>query len=180
MAVLLNGLTGCAADDGDEGDFKDDSEESQVSLTSAAVINAWTPYTSEEYPPIVCDGASAFSAVQCSGSNCDNIRAYCPATRGSRGASTWTTYFSEEGTDYRFCGANQWVTGLSCRGRYCDDISLQCTTISGVYPTNCYWTGWISEEGGGYLGFGSGYYARGAQCDGDFCDNKRWYVCQMY
>lgn len=175
----LSSLVACAAEDNGLKDQGDDAEGVEISETSAAVINAWTPYTSEENPPIVCDGVSAFSQVQCSGSNCDNTRAYCRGARGTRGTSTWTSYFSEEGTNYRFCGSNQWVTGLSCQGDYCDNTSLQCTTFTGVSPTNCYWTGWISEEGGGLLNFGSGYFARGAQCDGGHCDSKRWYVCQQ-
>jgi hypothetical protein len=172
--LAASAVVACASDQGGETEAVDIGE------TSAAVINAWTPYTSEEDPPIVCDGVSAFSQVRCSGDYCDNIRAYCrSSSRGTRGTSTWTTYFSEEGTDYRYCGASQWVTGLSCQEDYCDNISLQCTTISGVTPGNCYWTGWISEEGGGLLNFGTGYFARGAQCDGSNCDAKRWYVCQM-
>jgi len=160
-----------------EGDKADD-QGADISSTQQAVTVGWTPWTSEEYPPIVCDSGSLFNAVQCSGSYCDNTSAYCQASGGSVGPSSWTSYFSEEGTNYRYCPAGYWVTGLACRGNYCDDISLQCTRIYSISEANCYWTGWVSEEGGGYLSFGSRYYARGAQCNGSNCDNKRFYVCQ--
>lgn len=30
----------------------------QVESTEQEIVSGWTPYTSEEYPPIVCDGGS--------------------------------------------------------------------------------------------------------------------------
>jgi len=149
-----------------------------IASTQQAVSNAWTAYTSEEYPPIICDSASLMNRVQCSGSNCDNTRAYCQSSGGSLGPSYWTSYFSEETTSYRYCNAGYWVTGLACNGSYCDNNALQCSYIYGISPQNCYWTGWVSEEGGGLLSFGYHYYARGMQCSGGHCDNKRFYVCQ--
>jgi hypothetical protein len=149
-----------------------------ISSTQQAVYSGWTAYTSEEYPPILCDSGAMPNSVQCSGSRCDNTRFYCQPTGGSAGASYWTDYFSEESTNYRFCNAGYWATGLSCNGSYCDNNPLQCTYISGVSAQNCYWTGWVSEEGGGNLAFGYHYYPRGMQCSGGSCDNKRFYVCQ--
>src|SRR6185503_20152266 len=149
-----------------------------VASTEQAIYSGWTPWTSEEYPPISCDSASLMSAFQCSGSYCDNIRAYCQPTGGTLGGSYWTSYFSEEGTNFRYCSPGYWVTGVSCAGAYCDNISLQCSYIGNKTPVHCYWTGWISEENGGYLSFGSGNYMRGVQCSGAYCDNKSFYVCQ--
>ena len=159
-------LGACAL--GDEG----------LASTEQDVISGWTPYTSDEYPPISCDAGSLMNAVQCTGRFCDNIRAYCNPTGGVRGGSYQTPYFSEEGTSWAYCASGYWVTGLSCQGAYCDNVSLQCSYISNITSYNCYWTGWVSEEGGGFLAFGAGYYARGAQCSGAFCDNMRFYVCQ--
>lgn len=168
---------GCAmqVDDGEDA-FDEDS----VGVAAEAIYNGWTPYTSEENPPIVCDGTAMFSAAQCNGRYCDNIRAHCTPTAGTRApSSTWTSPFSEESPNYRYCPSGSWVTGLSCTGKYCDNISLQCSVFNNVSPHSCYWTGWFSEESSGYLNFGSGYFARGAQCDGRYCDNKRFYVCQL-
>jgi hypothetical protein len=169
-------LGACAAD---VQDVDDDAPD--VAAKAEAILNAWTPFTSEEYPPIICDGPSAFSQIQCTGRYCDNTRAYCqPIPGGVRGESTWTDYFSEEGRNSRVCPNNAWITGLSCRGSYCDDISLQCSTVNNVAANDCYWTGLVSEENGGLLPFGSGYLARGARCDGSFCDNLSFYVCRAF
>ncbi len=162
----------------DNGGGTGEQAGADISSTQQAVYNGWTAYTSEEYAPIVCDSAALMNQVQCRGRYCDDTRAYCQPTVGSVGASYWTTYFSEESTDYRYCNAGYWMTGIACSGDYCDNISLQCTYIYGISAKNCYWTGWHSEEGGGALNFGNQYYARGAQCDGSNCDNKRYYVCQ--
>ncbi|WNG48319.1 hypothetical protein F0U60_32460 [Archangium minus] len=180
VAMLMIGSTfvlgGCGV--GAAEDETDGEETTSLATTQQAIYSGWTPYTSEEYAPISCDGGSLISAVQCSGSNCDNIRIYCQPAGGVRGNSYWTTYFSEEGTNYRYCNYGAWVTGIACSGSYCDNISLQCSYMSNFSEKNCYWTGWMSEENGGYLGFGSGYYAVGVQCGGGNCDNKRYYVCQ--
>lgn len=174
-AVVLGGCGVAAAEDEKSGE-----DTGSIASTQQPIYSGWTPYTSEEYAPIICDGGSLISAVQCSGSYCDNIRAYCQPTGGIRGNSYWTTYFSEEGYNYRLCDAGYWVTGIACSRSYCDNISLQCSYISNVQATNCYWTGWMSEENGGYLGFGNGYYATGVQCNRSYCDNKRYYVCRLW
>lgn len=168
MSLVLSAmmLAACASDD------------EELTSTEQAVYSGWTPYTSEEFPPISCDSGSLMSYVQCTGRYCDNIRAYCSPTGGGLGGSYWTGYFSEEGGGPAVCATGYWVTGLSCQGDYCDNVALQCSYISGITAYNCYWTGWISEEGGGTLYFGAGYYARGARCDGNYCDNMSFYVCQ--
>src|SRR5689334_20262445 len=73
-----------------------DAEVADLASTEQAVYSGWTAYTSDEYPPLSCDGASLITAVQCTGRYCDNIRAYCEPSSGVRGGSTWTSYFSEE------------------------------------------------------------------------------------
>ncbi|HWA72985.1 MAG TPA: hypothetical protein VG937_11640 [Polyangiaceae bacterium] len=171
--VVVSSFAACTTEVG-EGE----GEES-VGSVAQKVVNGYTSWTSEEFPPLVCDGASLIDEMNCSGSNCDNMRAYCTPSGGTRGSSTWTSYFSEEGTNYRYCGANQWVTSIACTGGYCDNISLLCTTISGVTPRDCHWTGWMSEENGGALYFGFHYFMRGAQCSGSNCDNLRYYVCTI-
>src|SRR5690242_8019911 len=71
-----------------------DPEDADLASTEQAVYSGWTPFTSDEYPPITCDGVSLMSAVQCTGRYCDNIRAYCTPSTGVRGSSYWTSYFS--------------------------------------------------------------------------------------
>lgn len=162
-----------------EGGLEDGlGEEETIGSTEQEISSGWTPYTSEEYPPIICDSGSLMSAVHCTGSKCDNIQAYCQPTGGSLGATYWTSYFSEEGTNYRYCNSGYWVTGIACTGGNCDNISLMCSQITNKGWGNCHWTGWVSEEYGGYLTFAAGYFPQGVQCSGSNCDNKRFYVCQ--
>lgn len=140
--------------------------------------NGWTPWTSEEYPPVGCDPGSLVGEFGCSGGWCDNVRLDCVPTGQSAGGSSWTSYFSEEGTNYRQCGEGAWMTGIACKGGWCDDVAIQCTSYPNIAAKDCYWTGWISEEGGGTLTFGPGFYARGALCGGSRCDNMRFLICR--
>lgn len=183
---LVACFAACVGEDPEEQDLEavqdledgQDSGSENLSSIEQGIYSGWTPYTSEEYPPIVCDSGSRMSAVQCNGSFCDNIRAYCSPSGGSVSASYWTSHVSEEGTNTRHCNGGYWVTGFACQGSYCDNIALQCSYISNTAANSCYWTGWVSEESGGYLSFGTGYFAKGIQCNGSFCDNKRFYVCR--
>lgn len=179
-AAALGGC-GPASSEG-EGDINNDdaSNAEVVGSSEQAVYSGWTPWISEENPPITCDGGSLIRRVQCSGSYCDNKRVYCEPTGASAGESYWTPYFSEEPQSYQTCASGYWVTGLACRGRYCDNTALQCSLMYNISAdgAGCYWTGWVSEEGGGNLSFGAGYYMRGAQCSGRYCDNMRFYVCR--
>ena len=155
-----------------------DSKDSGQKTAELATFNDWTPYTSEEYPPISCDGSSAFSAVHLTGNNSDNIQAYCSEINAIRQGSYWAPFFSELNVNFSTCNGGYWVTGLSCKGNNCSAISLACTYLAGVNQHNCHWTGFVSEENGGFLSFGAGYYAAGAQCSGNYCDDMSFYVCQ--
>jgi hypothetical protein len=196
LALVLSsifGLAGCVMEpiDGEAGDEADgladearvdgpqEDEEESVASVEQAVYAGWTNYTSEEYPPVSCDAGSVVGAAQCSGWYCDNIRLSCQPSNKGVGPTTWTSYFSEEGTNHRFCPWNAWLSGIACNGWYCDNIALQCTVLSAT-PYNCFWTGWMSEEYGGQVSLPMGYAARGVQCDGPYCDNKRYYACLMY
>ncbi|ATB42509.1 hypothetical protein CYFUS_007987 [Cystobacter fuscus] len=180
MSVLMMGSTfvlgACGV--GAAEDAQGREEVADLATQEQAVSSGWTPYTSDEFSPISCDGSSLISAAQCSGDYCDNIRFYCQPTAGVRGSSYWTGYFSDEGVNYKYCDPGFWITAVACSHDYCDNISIQCSYMSNISQRNCYWTGWMSDENGGYLGFGSGYFAMGVQCSGEFCDNKRYYVCQ--
>jgi len=149
---------------------------------------AWTSWTSEEYPPIGCNGNNTLvNKAKCRGSKCDDIQWYCEHSNGVRGSGQyWTGYFSEEGASYggnsRTCLPGYWVTGLSCTGNYCDNIALQCTQMNNISwsASSCYWTSWFSEEYGGLQTFPGYYYAVGAKCSGSNCDNMSYYVCAAW
>ena len=125
----------------------------------------------------------------------------------SSASDYWTDYFSEErsnvsvfipdgywypyfGDNYEVCsidGKPGLVGGIRCKGRYCDNISLECiqpykNKAGQWYPVtkvnNCQWSGWYSEEQGS-VDFGYQRYITGVECNGSYCDNKRFYVCSL-
>jgi hypothetical protein len=180
VLILCGSMVGaCAIDDQEQDNQEQGDEDEDLQSTEQAVYSGWTFATSEEYPPYGCDGASLVNGVRCTGGYCDNVALYCVPTGGARGGSFWTTYFSEEGVNYRYCAYGQYITAVSCRGGWCDNVALQCTYIANITRGDCHWTGYISEEYGGTLYFGTGYYAVGARCAGAYCDNMSFYVCRV-
>jgi hypothetical protein len=143
----------------------------------------WTAYTSEEYPALSCPNGYAVQGVDCDGSFCDNIALYCAFTGWDTGATKWLPYFSEEGSgsadEGRCVGDDVWMTGLGCKGGFCDQISMQCTQMLGSSTGACAWTGWRSEEQAPYYA-PVGDYIKAIECDGPFCDRKRYRHCEMY
>jgi hypothetical protein len=156
----------------------------------------WGTSTSEEYPPSACRSSGDFvSGFRCSGSHCDNVRVECDATGLPVRSRIWTRQISEEDVSsgvcmnvsdgsvrcnnyLQICAETAFITGVSCSGRYCDNLSLECTYLTNFVRTGCYWTHWVSEENGGTILFPGGYYANGMECSGGYCDNKRFYICQ--
>lgn len=141
---------------------------------SAFAYSTWA--VSEEDPPAACDIGDAVYAATCYGGWCDNTRLYCTDTNWPVSHQYWTSNFSEEGTSWRYCGANEIMTGISCAGGWCDNNSIQCSRIPHT-RYNCQWLGPFSEEQG-YRYFG-GKYASGMWCTGSRCDNHYYYVCNF-
>jgi hypothetical protein len=141
---------------------------------AALAYDTWA--VSEEDPPAACDIGDAIFAATCYGSYCDNTGLSCAETNYPVYYRYWTTNFSEEGTSYRYCGAQQIMTGFSCAGSYCDNVSIECSEIARP-RYNCQWIGPYSEEQG-FIDFG-GKYANGMFCSGSNCDNHWYYVCNF-
>jgi hypothetical protein len=145
-----------------------------MTLPTAALAAYSTAAVSEEDPPATCNFGDAIYAAQCYGDFCDWTRLYCAETNYQVSNRYWTTNFSEEGTNYRYCGANEIMTGISCAGSYCDNVSIECSQIPRT-RYNCQWFGPHSEEQG-YVEFG-GKYVNGMACGGSRCDNHYYYIC---
>ena len=78
----------------------------------------------------------------------------------------WTAYVSEEGGE-ALC--NGLVTGMRCKGKNCDDVSLLCdqSTLGTTYSGK--WSSYFSEEKSGeHVCDG---YLTGIRCDGKYCDD---------
>jgi hypothetical protein len=145
-------------------------------------FRAWTRYTSEEDPPLICPNRQVVRGTHCTGSYCDNIALDCVFVGGGFGQHRWLRYFSEEGTGPQrqgHCvGSDEWFSGITCQGSYCDNISMRCTRIPNRRAQNCEWSGWYSEEQPPFIA-PAGRYIKAIECDGSYCDNKRYRHCRM-
>lgn len=148
-------------------------------VSATHLYTYWSSRTSEEYPPITSSNRYLIDAMYCSGGYCDNIYFRNKRTYRNYDHNYWTSFFSEEGTNYRTCGAsNSFMTGVACKGSNCDNVSIQCTNLINSSRSSCYWTAYFSEEEG-YKYLPSGYYAAGLRCRGAYCDNKSIYACRL-
>ncbi|WP_437335992.1 hypothetical protein WME98_28575 [Sorangium sp. So ce296] len=178
LGSTLLTVPGCMAESVESASDADIEMDEEVGTAADAITNGWTADTSDGWAPVACDSGNAMSAFHCAGSDCDNIRGYCSSLGTYNTSTYWTSYFSEENTNYRRCNYGDFVTGLACTGSYCDNVSLQCSHLNGKTWGSCYWSGFISEENGGSIYFPPGYYIAGAKCSGDHCDNMAFYYCQ--
>ncbi len=82
----------------------------------------------------------------------------------------WTAYTSEESPPVN-CLGSRLVAGVACTGRFCDNVAIDCVSVSGFTFYDHSTTPFFSEEGA-HEGVCSGNeWMTGIQCHGDFCDN---------
>jgi hypothetical protein len=169
-------VTASAADGGPPSDLKS----APVGVPAPRTVSSWSLLTSEESPPVTASNGQLVSAMRYTGNYCDNVALGYEGGYGGFGlnysTNYWTPYFSEEGTNSQIC-PDGFMTGISCRGRYCDDVSLQCMRVFGRRKGFCTWQPWFSEEAQ-YSYLQDGYYAAGLACRGDYCDDLSIYACQ--
>ena len=85
--------------------------------------------------------------------------------------SSWTSWFSEESPSGVTCPSGTVVNQVSCKGGYCDDKALLCTSIPSGYQLGvASWGSWFSEEtANGYTCPDTkvviGWKCRGRNCD---------------
>lgn len=101
----------------------------------------WTPWFNEsgadkKLNRALCPASTFVTQIQCSGSYCGSMRLGCSMLRpGFRpryyeeGDALGTNYFSEEGTGTGECKDGEYLFGMGCHGKYCDDIRLFCATV---------------------------------------------------
>lgn len=167
----------------------------EIERIDQALVSGWTNETTDGLPPVQCQGR--VGGVSCSGKYCDNVALFCRDAVGATGDSNWDDYFSEEGNNIAlpdwqipaggisgpfngsFCPGTSWVSGISCSGRYCDNISLDCTDMPDVHVTSCRWTTRSFSEEEGAVVFPENEILGGVACFGKYCDNKKYYLCQF-
>jgi len=116
--------------------------------TSAGDVNAlstddrgaWSAWFSEEegQPRPGSSQTGLVSGIQCQGSYCDSmkLRWHSPTVRAS-GPCYNTPAVSDEDRAAH-CRAGYFVRNMTCTGRFCDNISLQCCAADGVIrPSAC-------------------------------------------
>ena len=178
-----------------------------LQLPSTAAAAGWQGPISEETSGTFCGPSNeAVNGFDCDGSYCDNVSIRCGTLPYGITMShwNWKDFFSEEdngigqtssGGWYQsdrsysevcnWAGAPSIMTGIRCRGRYCDDISIECgipmLDVGGVQETieleNCSWTGPRSEEQSP-LQLSNQQFISGIACYDSYCDNKTFYVCE--
>lgn len=80
-------------------------------------------------------------------------------------------WFSEEEAAKVECDEGYAVSGMACRGRYCDDVRLRCAAVE-LGAERLRDSPLISEEKGkNSWEAPPGYVVVGAKCDGKYCDN---------
>lgn len=179
MSGALLALTACEAEPEDA--TRDESALDEPDDEEGEALRVWSGYTSEEFPPLMCNNGQLVRGFDCQGRYCDNVSIDCYASGAAYGSSSWTSFFSEEGSgtaDERICAWGEFVTGIACNGRYCDNLSLLCTEAIGRGIADCQWSGWYSEESGPFQAL-AGRYIVGVECNGSYCDDKRYRHCQM-
>lgn len=143
-----------------------------------------TPGTSE------CPVNQVVTGFACAGDYCDNVLIECHSYGTSvpsvtDGFSDWFEVGQPWGVasgvskQLHICDDNEKMTGIDCRGSYCDDIQIECSPAPGLGTGRCAWTpDWFSEEDSGFLA-PVGSAIQGVWCKGQHCDDKRYWVCEV-
>lgn len=130
-----------------------------------------TDWFSEEPPAQAsCNDGYAVKEVRCKGSYCDDKQLYCCSDNLPEiypNTHSESPYFSEEQRPY--VGYGRIVVGMSCTGKYCDNVSLKMMNVKNEV-NNYEWGPWFSEEEGKGTCSGNGYVA-GLDCNGRYCDD---------
>lgn len=160
----------------------DSSDDIRLGQHESAIFNGfWTSFTSEEHPPLSCPSGYVVDAMQCTGSNCDNIALHCGQISTASTPGPFSGFISEEPPNNNVeCGSNQFMVGVACSGRFCDNMAIQCASFTNRTRDDwsCFWSAFFSEE----QRFGNtpdGYGVAGIWCKGGFCDDISMLQCRV-
>lgn len=153
---------------------------------SIAIAGGWKgPFSEEDGPGAskTYECRSGIEGVGCKGKYCDNVLVLCSSGSGIT-EDGWETgeWFSEEDKVFKCDGAmNQIAIGMACKGKYCDEVQLNCASLLNRKIKDCRWykrngQKRFSEEDG-KITFDDGEYLAGMKCNGKYCDDKQYYVC---
>lgn len=128
----------------------------------------------------LCDYRYAVKGIHCSGRYCDNKRLLCypyVSAFDLEAEYNWAPSISEERPN-SYYSQNEFLSGLRCRGRYCDNVSMEFMSTPALQNTNqCYDKAYISEEQGGTMCNNENEFVAGLKCQGRYCDNLSLRCC---
>ena len=159
------------------GDNCDSMSLECVTLSGVSPQNCqWTQSVSDEQGHLDFPSGYYLSGIRCSGDYCDNLSFYvCQRSAASPtpvapSLATVTTAPTSE--EYRpvYCADNQLVSGVFCRGGYCDNIGFKCTDVPNAISQSASWTDFFSEEAPSSRTCSNGF-AVGVRCLGSYCDD---------
>lgn len=148
-------------------------------------VNATPEVLSEEQTSSSCGAGQVAIGLACYGRYCDDLRLFCA---GPRRASA-ETLSREDRTPPAAAldgqaPASAFVTGLSCRGPWCAEVSMQKSTFENLTPSaQCYDSAPISENPGS---LGQDYHhicqkdhaITDLTCQGQYCSTIIVRCCQ--
>jgi len=142
----------------------------------------WTGPVSEETESARCPSGFALKGVRCYGSYCDNKLLYCcpyQATADPDASNAWKSWFTDGDNDRSYTNSG-FVSGIVCRGNYCDDVRLRVVTSPHLDNNDqCYYAPFISEESpDNEKKCMTGFLAAGMKCRGDYCDDISLRCCR--
>jgi hypothetical protein len=122
------------------GRYCDDVGLLAVETGHAHLTSWWTGYFSEEGQNYrVCEDGGFVTGLHCTGRYCDDLNLRCTRidNGGVRDGCYWTSHVSEEDGGRFVAPGPAYVAGVSCNGRYCDNLNLlmcQATPAAGAEP----------------------------------------------
>ena len=138
----------------------------------------WTDSFSEENPPSICPAGHAVKGIRCDGRNCDRKRLQCCRYMSGfdRTASyRWSQWVSEERPG-REVSRDEFVSGLACQGRYCDNLRIRYVRSERLQNSErCRRTAAFSS--GAEEVCKAGEFVAGLECRGSYCAELRLYCC---
>ena len=140
-----------------------------------------TPWFSEETPSAYCARGYAVKGIACRGSYCDDKMLLCCtySAQPDRPGRYWGGPSISEEPPSGYADPRGFVDGLTCQGRYCDNVSLRFASSTAVRHTGaCQTTAWFSEEGQNYRECPINHYVSGLNCRGGYCDDLSLVCCE--
>ncbi len=155
--------------------------------TAPALAQSFT--ISEEDPPAECQLPLIAGSFLCEGSFCDEITVECNNLDSDIAFSEWTHWVEHDGRRKADCADpldegrdfdTTVMTGLACRGSFCDDISVRCTAMRNfVQGPDDQCEQFTRSDGDNVLRLPFGTAIRALTCEGQHCDNVTVTVCPM-